>query len=76
MVEIDIFIRLMEQLEETMAGGHKALGFSPFVSFLTVVHHRLDKAGITYEYTRRPDERPPGPCRAFSNRCGVPTVSH
>jgi SNF2 family DNA or RNA helicase len=31
-------------------GGHKALVFSQFTSFLALVRSRLDRAGITYEY--------------------------
>src|SRR5439155_19205174 len=38
------------QLEELLEEGHKVLVFSQFVSLLTIVRDRLDKAGITYEY--------------------------
>src|SRR5262249_2811383 len=41
---------LLENLREVLAGGHKALVFSQFVSFLDLVRKRLDKEGITYEY--------------------------
>jgi superfamily II DNA or RNA helicase len=41
---------LVENVREVIAGGHKALVFSQFVSFLEIVKKRLDKEGITYEY--------------------------
>ncbi|QDT01613.1 DEAD/DEAH box helicase [Adhaeretor mobilis] len=41
---------LSEQLEDVIAGGHKALVFSQFTSMLAIVRDRLDKQGIVYEY--------------------------
>ncbi len=41
---------LMQQLEEVLAEGHKALVFSQFTSLLGLLRPRLDKAHITYEY--------------------------
>jgi superfamily II DNA or RNA helicase len=41
---------LLEQLSEVVDGGHRALVFSQFTSFLTHVRHRLDAAGIAYCY--------------------------
>ncbi len=41
---------LMEQIESTLAGGHKTLVFSSFVSFLHIVRSRLNKSKINYEY--------------------------
>ncbi len=41
---------LMEMLREIIDEGHKALVFSQFTSFLSIVRAALDKAGITYEY--------------------------
>jgi superfamily II DNA or RNA helicase len=41
---------LLEQLEETIADGHKTLVFSQFTSLLSIVRQRLDKQGIRYEY--------------------------
>ncbi len=41
---------LLEQLAEVCAEGHKALVFSQFTSFLTLVRARLDEAGIVHEY--------------------------
>ncbi|PFG39549.1 SWIM zinc finger protein [Georgenia soli] len=43
----DVF---MEQLEEVIAGGHRALVFSQFTSFLGTVRDRLDAQGIDYCY--------------------------
>lgn len=42
--------RLMEQLQEVTAEGHKALVFSQFTSLLALVRDELDKQGIAYEY--------------------------
>ncbi|MEI6808145.1 MAG: SNF2-related protein [bacterium] len=41
---------LMAQLQEIVEEGHKALVFSQFVSFLTILKPQLDKVGISYEY--------------------------
>ncbi|WP_197452108.1 SNF2-related protein [Rosistilla carotiformis] len=42
--------RLMEQLQEVTAEGHKALVFSQFTSLLSFVRKELDQQGIVYEY--------------------------
>lgn len=41
---------LLPQLAEVMEEDHKALVFSQFTSFLTIVRKQLDAAGIRYEY--------------------------
>ena len=41
---------LLEQLEETIAEGHKTLVFSQFTRLLSIVKQRLDSRGIRYEY--------------------------
>ena len=41
---------LIDQLEEVVAGGHKALVFSQFTSLLSLVQDRLDNSSMTYEY--------------------------
>lgn len=41
---------LMMQLEEVIEEGHKALVFSQFTSFLSLLRQRLDKAGTVFEY--------------------------
>ena len=41
---------LIEQLEEVVGAGHKALIFSQFTSLLAIVQDRLRAAGMTYEY--------------------------
>ncbi|WP_447924449.1 DEAD/DEAH box helicase [Georgenia muralis] len=43
----DVFL---EQLEEVIAGGHRALVFSQFTSFLATVRDRLDEQGVDYCY--------------------------
>jgi SNF2 family DNA or RNA helicase len=50
---------LLEQLDDVVAEGHRALIFSQFTSFLKKAAERLDAAGIAYEYldgssTKRP----------------------
>jgi len=44
------FDALLPMLESVIEGGHKALVFSQFVSFLTLVRQALDERGMTYEY--------------------------
>ena len=41
---------LFTQLDEILDEGHKALVFSQFTSFLSLLRKRLDAAGTTYEY--------------------------
>ncbi len=41
---------LLEQLQEVLQSGHKALVFSQFTSLLSIVRTRLDALGIVYEY--------------------------
>jgi superfamily II DNA or RNA helicase len=41
---------LLPQLEEVLAEGHKALVFSQFTSFLSLLRRRLDAAGQSYLY--------------------------
>ena len=41
---------LMPRLAEVIDEGHKALVFSQFTSFLSLVRKQLDKDGIVYEY--------------------------
>src|SRR5208282_6751132 len=41
---------LVEQLEEVVGGGHRALVFSQFTGFLAKVRERLDAEGIGYCY--------------------------
>jgi superfamily II DNA or RNA helicase len=50
---------LVEQLEDVIGGGHRALVFSQFTGFLATLRDRLDQEGIDYSYldgrTRRRD---------------------
>ncbi len=41
---------LIEQLDEVVSGGHKALVFSQFTSLLALVKRQLTEHSITYEY--------------------------
>ncbi|HSE97246.1 MAG TPA: DEAD/DEAH box helicase, partial [Blastocatellia bacterium] len=41
---------LIPQLAEVIEEGHKALVFSQFTSFLSIVRSKLDEEGIEYEY--------------------------
>lgn len=42
--------RLLEQLEEVVAEGHKALIFSQFTKLLAIVQRKLKERGIVFEY--------------------------
>jgi SNF2 family DNA or RNA helicase len=46
-VKIDV---LLEQLQDVIAGGHRALVFSQFTAFLDLVRSRLDAEGVSYSY--------------------------
>ena len=52
---------LLENLQQVLAEGHKAIVFSQFTSLLALVKEQLDKKGYTYEYldgkTRDREER-------------------
>ena len=52
---------LLEQLDEVLAEGHKALVFSQFTSLLAIVRKRLDDRKMVYEYldgrTRKREDR-------------------
>jgi superfamily II DNA or RNA helicase len=41
---------LLQQLQEVVEGGHKALVFSQFTSLLAIVRRHLDKQKVVYEY--------------------------
>jgi SNF2 family DNA or RNA helicase len=41
---------LVEQLQEVVASGHRALVFSQFTSLLAIVQRRLEREGIAFEY--------------------------
>ncbi len=41
---------ILEELDEVIDEGHKALVFSQFVGMLSIVRRRLDQRGIDYEY--------------------------
>lgn len=41
---------LLEQIDEVLAEGHKALVFSQFTSLLAIVREHLDRRGAVYEY--------------------------
>ena len=41
---------LLEQLDEVVDGGHKALVFSQFTSMLAIVRDRIEARGLAFEY--------------------------
>ena len=53
--KLDAFAELAEEL---VANHHKALVFSQFVDFLTLLRARLDAAGVRLPIPRRRDARP------------------
>jgi SNF2 family DNA or RNA helicase len=63
---------LLPQISEVVEEGHKALVFSQFTSFLSIVRQRLDQEGLRYEYldgrTRNRAER----VERFQNDADVP----
>ncbi|MEA2632566.1 MAG: hypothetical protein QOE66_2785, partial [Chloroflexota bacterium] len=63
---------LLPQISEVVEEGHKALVFSQFTSFLSIVRQRLDQEGLRYEYldgrTRNRAER----VERFQNDAEVP----
>ncbi|MEL7058490.1 MAG: SNF2-related protein [Acidobacteriota bacterium] len=52
---------VLQQLEEVLDEGHKALVFSQFTSLLAILREHLDARGVVYEYldgrTRRREDR-------------------
>ncbi len=63
---------LLRHLREVLDGGHKALVFSQFTSFLTLLRQRLDRLGTPYQYLdgRTRDRR--APVERFQNDPGCP----
>ncbi len=65
---------LLEQLDEIIGEGHKALVFSQFTSLLAIVRKRLDKHGHPLRVPRRPNTQPQGdrrpvPAARWTARC-------
>jgi SNF2 family DNA or RNA helicase len=58
---------LLEQLEEVVAEGHKALVFSQFTSLLAIVKSRLDDMGLKYEYLDGKTRNRQAPIDRFQN---------
>jgi superfamily II DNA or RNA helicase len=56
---------LLEQLEEVVAEGHRALIFSQFTSYLALAAARLEKRGIRYSYLDGSTTDRPGVIDAF-----------
>jgi superfamily II DNA or RNA helicase len=56
---------LLEQLEEVVAEGHRALIFSQFTSYLALAAVRLEKRGIRYSYLDGSTGDRPGVIDAF-----------
>lgn len=63
---------LLEQIDEVIASGHKALVFSQFVKFLDIARIHLDKAGIPYEYLDGKTRDRKSPVERFQNNPEVP----
>jgi superfamily II DNA or RNA helicase len=43
-------VALRELIQTSVAGGHKVLVFSQFVSMLTIIRHAMEEDGVPYEY--------------------------
>lgn len=63
---------LLEQIEEVVASGHKALVFSQFVKLLDIARHHLDKAKIPYEYLDGKTNDRRTPVQRFQNDPDIP----
>ncbi|MEK6234552.1 MAG: SWF/SNF helicase family protein, partial [Planctomycetales bacterium] len=68
---------ILEQLQEVLAEGHKALVFSQFTSLLAIVRNRLDAQKIVYEYLDGRTRKRREPIDRFQNDpdCGVFLIS-
>jgi SNF2 family DNA or RNA helicase len=58
-------------LDEAMAGGHRSLVFSQFVSMLSILRRELEKRGIRYCYLDGSTKDRLGECRKF-NQSDIP----
>jgi len=58
---------LLPQITEVMEEGHKALIFSQFVSFLTILRRQLDQNGIPYQYLDGQTHDRQTPVETFQN---------
>ena len=58
---------LLPQLGEVTDEGHKALVFSQFTSFLSIVRRQLDSEGIPYEYLDGKTRNRQAPVERFQN---------
>jgi superfamily II DNA or RNA helicase len=58
---------LLPQLAEVTEEGHKALVFSQFTSFLSIVRKRLEEQGIDYEYLDGKTRDRQAPVERFQN---------
>jgi superfamily II DNA or RNA helicase len=68
---------LLPQLEEVLEGGHKALVFSQFVSFLSLLRHQLDAKHTTYAYLDGQTQNREAVVRRFQEdpSCGLFLIS-
>jgi SNF2 family DNA or RNA helicase len=68
---------LIDQLEEVLQEGHKALVFSQFTSLLAIVRRRLDADGVRYEYLDGQTRDRQSHVEAFQNDpdCGLFLIS-
>src|SRR5258705_8607240 len=58
---------LLPQLDDVTEEGHKALVFSQFTSFLSIVRRQLDRDGIVYEYLDGKTRDRQAPVERFQN---------
>jgi superfamily II DNA or RNA helicase len=66
------FDLLVEQLDQTIDEGHKALVFSQFTSLLALLKQQLDRRGIPYEYLDGQTADRQRPVERFQNDASVP----
>jgi SNF2 family DNA or RNA helicase len=58
-------------LDEAIAGGHRSLVFSQFVSMLSILRRELEKRGVSYCYLDGSTKDRLGECRRF-NQSDIP----
>ncbi|MBS2015785.1 MAG: SNF2 helicase associated domain-containing protein, partial [Deltaproteobacteria bacterium] len=65
-------VALRELIQTSIAGGHRALVFSQFVSMLTLIRQALDEDGVKYEYLDGSTKDRLGRVEAFQKEDGPP----
>ncbi|RYZ63928.1 MAG: DEAD/DEAH box helicase, partial [Proteobacteria bacterium] len=65
-------VALREIVQTSIAGGHRVLVFSQFVSMLKLIRQALDHDGVTYEYLNGSTKDRQGRVESFQKEDGPP----